>query len=147
MYLGAQSRETTRFLQNSIERALVGNIGISGAQHGERPRVIFLRLLGPDLIAQRDAEFLPAVSKSFLVRHRPRHKPSTDLLVQDRRQCWLKRRPRLERAFCAWPQHAVHPVEHMRRVTFDQGARGRVGPELVKLPPEPEIAEARPRAE
>src|SRR5205823_6342772 len=40
----AQSRKTARGFQHRIERGLIGHISIFRAQHGERSRVIFLRL-------------------------------------------------------------------------------------------------------
>ena len=41
----------------------------------------------------------------------------------------------------------MHPVQHMRRATADERARGGIGPHLVNLSPEAEIAESRAAAE
>src|SRR6516164_6459355 len=109
--------------------------------------MIFLRLLRPGVIAKPDAELLPAFGKTFLVGERPWHEFSADLSAEDRFERRLERGPALEIAFGAWPQHAVYPIQHMRRAAFDQGARGRIGPHLVELTPESEVTVGRSSAE
>ena len=109
--------------------------------------MIFLRLLGPDLVAERDAELLFAFPERGLVGQRPRPELPPDLPGQDRHQGRRQRSPGFERAFGLWPQHPVHPVEYVRRAATDQGADRRVGPHLIELPPETEIAIGGPAAE
>ena len=75
------------------------------------------------------------------------HEFSADLSSQDRFKGRLQGGPVFESAVRPRPQHAMHPVQYMRRIAFDQRARGRIGPELVKLAPQPEIAIGRPPAE
>src|SRR5262249_47817394 len=70
-YLGAQSGKATRGGEDQVEIALVGDICIFGAQHAERPGVIFLWLLGPDLVAEGNAEFFLALGDRALVGERP----------------------------------------------------------------------------
>src|SRR5438552_15014108 len=57
-YLGAHPGEATCCRQNHVEILPVGHICIFGPQHGQRPRVIFLRLLRPDVIAEPDRKIL-----------------------------------------------------------------------------------------
>src|ERR1700749_600014 len=117
--LSVQSLPATGALQDGIERSPLWHSRIFRAQHGERARMIFLRLLDPDLVTELDAELFLAFSKGFLVGERPWQEFLADLAFEDRQQRRLQRRPWLERTFAARPQHAVYPVEHMRRAAFD----------------------------
>src|SRR5207253_9515869 len=83
-YLGAHPGEATCSRQNHVEILLVGHICIFGPQHGQRPRVIFLRLLRPDVIAEPDRKILDAVGQRLFVRQRPRPEQPPDLFCQDR---------------------------------------------------------------
>src|SRR5262245_60468769 len=70
-YLGAHSGEATRRRQDHVEILLLGHICIFGAQHGQRPCVIFLRFLGPEVIAESNGKFFHAIGEGLLVRQRP----------------------------------------------------------------------------
>src|ERR1700716_789084 len=85
-YLGAQTGKATRRCQNQIEVGRVGHPSIFCAHHAERSGVIFLRLLGPDLVAQRDAEFFLSLPQRRLVGERPRPELFPDLPDHDRHQ-------------------------------------------------------------
>src|SRR5207245_6142680 len=98
-YLGAQSRKATRGGQDHVEIPLVGDGCILRAQHAERPGVIFLWLLGPDLVAECNAEFLLALGQRTLVGQRPRPELPSDLPGQDRHQRWRQRGPCFEFTF------------------------------------------------
>src|SRR5215216_2518932 len=105
-YLGAQSRKATRRRQNQVKIPLRRDFLVFGAQHAERTGVIFLRLLGPDLVAKRDTEFFLAFQQRPRVGERPWPELPADLFGQDRHQCRRQRGPAFERAFGTRPQHA-----------------------------------------
>src|SRR5438045_958965 len=139
-YLGAHPGEATHCCQDHVEIALAGHAGVLRAQHGERARVIFLRLLRPCVVAKPDRKFLRALGKRLFIGERPGPEQPADLFGQDRHQGWRQRSPAFERTFGLRPQHAVDPFQHMRRVALDQRTGGRVGPEFVELCPQDEIA-------
>ena len=85
--------------------------------------MIFLRLLGPDVVAERDAEFLLALRKRLFICQRPRPELSVRPASSGSASGSAPARPAFERAFGPRPQHAVHPLQHMRRTASDQGAR------------------------
>src|SRR5436190_2667600 len=128
-YLGAHPGEATRCGQDHVEIALVAHAGIFRAQHGKRPRVILLRLLRPDIVAQPDREFFRAFRERLFIGERPGPEQFSDLFCQDRHQGRRQRCPAFEAAFGLRPQHAVDPCLHMRRAAFDQRAGGRIFPE------------------
>src|SRR4051794_11386834 len=147
MISSAQSGKAACRFQYRIECGFIGHSGVFGAQHAERTRVIFLRFLGPGLVTQSDAELFLLLCQRLFVGACPRHEQLPDLVGQDRHQGWSEAGPGLECAFCFRPEHAVHPVQHIRRAATDQCARGRISPHFVDLSPQAEIAERRPAAE
>src|SRR5207237_4181492 len=110
----AQAAQAARGFQHRIKRGLVCNGGIFGAQHAERTRMIFLRLLGPELVSDRDAEFFPLLGKRLFVGACPGHELLPDLRRENWHQGWRQRWPGFERSFSLRPEHAMYPVPHIR---------------------------------
>src|SRR5450759_5415605 len=77
----AQSGQTAGGFQDWVERGLVGHAGIFAAQHAERSRMIFLRLLRPGLVAERDAELFPRFRERLLVGAGPGHELLSDVFL------------------------------------------------------------------
>src|SRR3954447_84217 len=94
----AQSGQAAHGRQHRIKRGLVRNGGIFGAQHAERTRMIFLRLLGPELVGKREAEFFPLLGKCLFVGACPGHELLPYLFGENWHHGWRQRGPGFERA-------------------------------------------------
>ncbi len=109
--------------------------------------MVFLRLLRPHRIAQRNVETADAGRDRRGIRSRPRQEQATDFLRQQRHQGRRQCRPRLKRPLGPGVHHALDPSHHIRRRRAHLAAGSGIGRRLVQLAPHAEVGQARPAAQ